>query len=290
MIILSTAVSFNWRSSQAIATTSHHHPQHQHLPTSETKNTHSADVFKTQLAKSKSQTMHVLINGGVHANEKYSPVFVKWLKERYNSKRSILNKLPFDASFDFVPLMNTSGYKNQNRLNSNQVNLNRNFPVLWGMSKENPGKAPASEIETKKLMNLFQKRSYDLAIDVHGYVNWIVLPSSPKLLESLTKMKVSSKESQIYLEWKKETKKNMSILGRYDLKTAGGLGDGGSFEDYAFWGEGVLSLCLEMTRDVFSDEKRLSNFLTYEKFIHASILSAYKLKGTNNKLLVDRAQ
>lgn len=218
-------------------------------------------------SKVRSHNLHVLINGGMHGNEQLSPDFVQWLMKRYKKGKSQINRLKFDFSIDFLPISNPTGLRNNSRYNQNGVNLNRNFPVLWGLSRENPGKTPASEKETKAIISLFKKRQYDLAIDIHGYVNWVVAPTSPRLLEKLTSRKVSTSEYRLYEQWTESMQKNLKYLQGYELKSAGAMGDGGAFEDYAFWSEGVVTFCLEIHQKAKVKRYRTSEYLRYENYI-----------------------
>ena len=97
------------------------------------------EVFK---AENKSNNLHLLINGGMHGNERLSPDFVKWLMKRYTSGVSKLNKLNFEFSIDFLPVMNRDGFATKNRYNKKGVNLNRNFPVLWGSQEKTLAQNP----------------------------------------------------------------------------------------------------------------------------------------------------
>ena len=237
------------------------------------------EVYK---ASRRSKNIHVLINGGMHGNETLSPEFVKWVKARYLSGTSELNKLKFDFSIDFLPVLNREGFEKKNRYNFRGVNLNRNFPVLWGISRENPGLSPASEPETKAIISLFETRKYDVAIDIHGYVNWIVGPTSPELVEYLTKSEISKHHKHDHKEWTSSLKENLSSLNGYEFKTAGGLGDGGAFEDYAYWGAGAKTFCLEIHSRAKDAKHKLAEYKSYEIYIGKMIQKAHKMKNATN--------
>jgi hypothetical protein len=236
----------------------------------------NTEVF---LADKRSENIHILVNGGMHGNETLSPDFVLWLKDRVLKGKSTLSTLTFDYSLDFLPVMNKSGFERKNRYNARGVNLNRNFPVLWGISRENPGIAPASEPETKLVMKLFKDRKYDVAIDVHGYVNWIVGPTSPALMELYTGKKVSKLKKNIHADWQKAMNKNISFLKGYELRTAGGLGDGGAFEDYAFWQENAKTFCLEIHSRAKDPKFKAKEYLSYETYIKNMIIKAHQMKN-----------
>ena len=89
-----------------------------------------------QLGKKESD-YKFFIQSGLHGNEKLPPQFVIWLAKRFNQGKSLLNKLnKSDVSIDFVPHSNPDGIRVKSRYNANGVNLNRNYSVLWGISKK----------------------------------------------------------------------------------------------------------------------------------------------------------
>ncbi len=205
-----------------------------------------------------------LIQGGLHGNEVLTSRFIEWLIDRVSKNKSILNQIE-NIEIDFVAIANPDTH-GKSRLNSNRVNLNRNFGVLWGISKEPPGESAFSEAETKAVKKLFNNRNYLSAMDVHGYVNWVVLPTR------------LSKNELKFNRWIAETRKNIKYLpGKYHIKFAGDLGDGGAFEDWAYWSQGSLASCLEMKyRRRFLKDKT-DTFLAYERFVFESFRSAIKI-------------
>ena len=189
-----------------------------------------------------------LIQGGLHGNEALTPEFVTWLAKRYARGESLLNHLPSaEVTIDFLPHANPDGIAEKNRYNARGVNLNRNFGILWGLTRENPGAKSFSEPETRAIDRLLQQRRYTAAIDVHGYINWIVAPSDPETLarhqgsRNLTPRRIAR-----YHRWIRSLGQEIRSLTGYELKTAGGLGDGGAFEDWAYWSYDTLALCLEL--------------------------------------------
>lgn len=249
------------------------------------------------------KVIRFLVNGGLHGNELLGSEFVGWLAQRFAAGESTLNSLNGGRiEIDFVPYSNPDGTILFARYNGNHINLNRNFGVLWGVTKETPGKAAFSEVETRALRDLFEKRSYTGAVDVHGYINWVVIPTSPadKIKGHLSDdKKVLAQYEQWSRAINRETKEH---LPGYEVKTAGGLGDGGSFEDFAWWGAGVPAFCLEVFNEkrfvastvamklvdlispkAFVGDKansgRSDMFLVYEHFIHNMFEESIKLKG-----------
>ena len=70
----------------------------------------------------------VLLMGGVHGDEPEGYTFVENFLRRADWK-SFENKLALYA----IPRMNPDGCLANTRLNSNGVDLNRNYPLYWGI-------------------------------------------------------------------------------------------------------------------------------------------------------------
>ena len=243
-----------------------------------------------------------LVNGGLHGNELLGSEFVVWLTKRFAAGESPLNNLNGgNVEIDFVPYSNPDGTLFYTRANGNHINLNRNFGVLWGVTKENPGTSAFSEVESKTLRDLIASRNYTGAVDVHGYINWVVAPTDPsdniKGLPEADKQKLA-----LYKKWlatlRSEAKRK---LPGYEVKTAGGLGDGGAFEDYTWWQANVPAFCLEVFQEnrfavaqlankfvelvtpkfLAGDQKAAASadtFLAYERFIFSMFDEAIQLK------------
>lgn len=237
-----------------------------------------------------------LVQGGLHGNEAVTSQFVVWLSRRYARGESALNALPSeDVAIDFLPYANPDGSAEQNRYNTRGVNLNRNFGVLWGITRENPGSASFSEPETRAIQRLFEEERYTAAVDVHGYVNWVVAPSDPETMQARAgKQAVDAKRRERYRAWREALGSEMKLLPGYQLKTAGSLGDGGAFEDWAFWSEGTLAYCLELEsfqrfvqpyRRDFADITKpdegpaIDLFKRYEAFIARMFARAIEIEG-----------
>lgn len=216
-----------------------------------------------------------LIQGGLHGNEARTSEFVLWLAKRMAAGKSLLNKIPGNIAVDFLPYANPDSY-GHNRYNANQVNLNRNFGVLWGVSREPHGDKAFSEPETKAIRSLMSSRRYLSAIDVHGYINWIVTPSGPSRVGQ-----DSPEQRARYNLWMAAAKDKAAALPGYKVKSAGDLGDGGAFEDWAFWKNRSFSVCLEMqSRSRYRKNaagRIRDTWLGYERFIFDMFQSALKI-------------
>ena len=239
-------------------------------------------------------TPRLLIQGGLHGNEGEASKFVLWLARRFARSESPLNLLANkDVAFDFLPYANPDGHSDGTRSNIRGVNLNRNFGILWGMSRENPGAEKFSEAETQAIRRLFAKRHYTAAIDVHGYVNWIVGPSAPEVIKAHG-TKIDGAKLNAYQRWMNVLTTQTAALPGYQIKSGADLGDGGAFEDWAFWSQGTYAYCLELesanrftlssnehspkeTANIIGNGARVDLFLRYELFVYMTLAKAIEL-------------
>lgn len=81
-------------------------------------------------------------------------------------------KLNTDTKLMFVPCVNPDGVKAKTRVNSNGVDINRNFPTKnWELTEKNEffgGNTPASEIETKFLVEIIEKYKPKFILTLHA--------------------------------------------------------------------------------------------------------------------------
>ncbi len=236
---------------------------------------------------------HFYIQGGLHGNEILTSKFVLWLVKRLRKHQGPLSRLDKKlVAIDLVPVANPDGIADNTRTNKKKVNLNRNFSHLWGLSKEYPGTHSFSEPETRSTRYLFENNKYTASVDVHGYINWIVAPTKPTLIQVENNKDLANRYNSWLTALKKQTKK---FDPSYELKTAGGLGDGGAFEDWAFWNQGSLAFCLEMAtafryqhnfNKATKKSVRKDVFIKYEKFIYDMFRHAIKITD-DSKLIAN---
>ncbi len=139
------------------------------LEKTETKNHNKIELLAPDNFLTKTP---VLVVGVVHGDEPQGFYIInKFLKTQKNECENLL----------FIPCLNPDGMRNNTRTNSNNVDINRNFPTKnWGKNEgENAtcddsksayygGIAPASEIETKFLIDVVKKYSPKLVITLHS--------------------------------------------------------------------------------------------------------------------------
>jgi hypothetical protein len=246
---------------------------------------------KSATGLSPAPAFRFLVQGGLHGNEEVASNLVLWMARRYARGQSLLNLLPRDqVAIDFLPNANPDGDHDHTRYNARGVNLNRNFGVLWGITKENPGTKSFSEPETTAIRRLFETQKYTAAVDVHGYVNWVVSPSAPEAVAAIG-IKASKAQRSAYAAWVAALTSEMAVLPNYQLKTGATLGDGGAFEDWAFWSQGTFAYCLEIegiqrfVKTYRRDFADLANepahsvdlFTRYEAFVYRMFAESIKL-------------
>lgn len=103
----------------------------------------------------------VLVIGVVHGDESQG----KYLIESYLRKKKT-------SRLAFIPVLNPDGMAKNTRVNSNGVDLNRNFPTKnWILSERDDffgGEKPASEIETNFLINIVEELNPKLILTLHA--------------------------------------------------------------------------------------------------------------------------
>ena len=213
----------------------------------------------------------IYFQAALHGNETLTSEFVFWLFNRIDSGESPISSIPTHLIFDFLPKANPDSF-NRRRSNARGINLNRNFSVNWGVSREPAGTGPFSEPETLAIKKFIEKNKYLMTIDIHGYVNWIVTPSpmnnqNPRYAQ----------RSPVYRKWLEIIQSKANLLEDYAIKDALSLGDGGAFEDWAFWEAGSLAFCLEITSPNERDKDHKIFFERYETFLFKIITEALAL-------------
>ncbi len=106
----------------------------------------------------------ILIIGVFHGEEPQGKYLInKFLKTDLSN---IKNKLLI------VPCLNPDGMGKNQRQNSNGVDLNRNFPTKnWTISENKEyfgGTSPASEIETRFMINILDNYKIDAILSIHA--------------------------------------------------------------------------------------------------------------------------
>ncbi len=117
----------------------------------------------------------VYIDGGTHSNE-YSAVYfvteiAQFLLDEYDTNETA-EWIVDNRHTWIMPMVNPDGSNAFGRLNANAVNVNRNFPAIWGEVDEspvmnNPGPEPASEAETQVVLDVLEQIEPDYVNSIH---------------------------------------------------------------------------------------------------------------------------
>jgi len=166
----------------------------------------------------------VLVIGVFHGDEPQGDFLIrKYLKQIPNSKLL------------FIPCLNKYGLKNCIRTNQNGVDLNRNFPTKnWELTEKNEfygGKAPASEKETRFVIELIEKYQPETILTLHAPFKIVNYDGGKtdkelKLLETI------------------------SSIMEYPLEPSIGYPTPGSFGTWAGVERGILTITLELDEEI----------------------------------------
>jgi protein MpaA len=110
---------------------------------------------------------YIYLIAGVHGDE---PEGVFVLEQLF----SWLKTQNFSTSHIIIPVLNPDGLATNNRVNSNGVDLNRNWPTTDWAKEHNkeryfPGPKPLSEPENIALLKVFEKYKPKLIISFHSW-------------------------------------------------------------------------------------------------------------------------
>ena len=105
----------------------------------------------------------ILIIGTTHGEEPQGfHILKEFLKEKVECKNNLY----------IIPCLNPDGYELNSRTNANGVDLNRNFPTKnWQLMEKNEfygGNTPASEIETKFMVEVLRQIKPDIILTIHA--------------------------------------------------------------------------------------------------------------------------
>jgi len=114
----------------------------------------------------------VLILGGTHGDEPKSVYVARQLIDLLSSHPDLVG----GHRVTIVPVLNPDGYEVRRRRNANRVDLNRNFPTAnWAKSKPRSrfhgGPTPASEPETRALIDLVERTQPRRIASIHSIGN-----------------------------------------------------------------------------------------------------------------------
>ncbi len=132
----------------------------------------------------------ILVLSGLHGDETEGVILnTLILNEIFYNHTHLLPKLAF------LPIANPDGFSLSQRWNANNVDLNRNWPTKdWTAEYSNPryppGPAAESEVETKYLRQFIEGSKIDFVLDLHSYLDTVLLPLFHKAGETQEHKKI----------------------------------------------------------------------------------------------------
>lgn len=166
----------------------------------------------------------VLVIGVFHGDEPQG----KFLVQKYLEQSSETNLL-------FIPCLNKFGFENNIRTNKNGVDLNRNFPTKnWELTAKNEfygGENPASEDETKFIIDVVEKFNPEIILTLHAPFK-VVNYDGAKNQNELDLIEQISK------------------IMEYPVEPSIGYPTPGSFGTWAGIENGILTITLELDEEV----------------------------------------
>lgn len=186
-----------------------------------TKTEQGNEVALLGLSNEKHQ---VLVIGVVHGDEPQGEYLIKkYMSE--TEKEGVL----------FIPCLNPDGMAFVTRTNSNGVDLNRNFPTKnWELGEKGNyfgGETPASELETRFLVNIIEKYEPSAIITLH------------------TPYKIVNYDGPA-----QELAQEISEVFGYPVEASIGYPTPGSFGTYAGVERQIPTITLEMDEEIAVEE------------------------------------
>ena len=154
----------------------------------------------------------------------------------------------------FIPSLNPDGKQLGTRTNLNCVDINRNFPTKnWELTEKNNyfgGESPASEIETKFLINVIEEYKPKLILTLH------------------TPYKIVNYDGPA-----KEVSEKISEIISYPVEESIGYPTPGSFGTYAGVEKNIPTITLEMDEeeDINSLYPKVKKIFEYLEGINSSL-------------------
>lgn len=176
----------------------------------------------------------VLVLGCMHGDEPQGEYLIK----------EYLNFNP-NTKLMFVPCVNPDGVASKTRVNSNGVDINRNFPTKnWELTEKNEffgGEKPMSEIETKFLVDVIEQTKPNLILTLHA------------------PFKVVNYDGDA-----QEVAENISEIIGYPVEASIGYPTPGSFGTWAGIEHEIPTITLELDEEIDVNELREPMFKIFE--------------------------
>lgn len=194
------------------------------IKTTKTKENNSITLYETT---NKNYNKTILIVGVFHGEEPQGNYLINEYLKTDLSK--IKNKLVI------VPCLNPDGMSKNQRQNANGIDLNRNFPTKnWEITNKKEyfgGYEPASEIETKFMIEILENYKFDAILSIHAPFK-IVNYDGPA----------------------KDLAEKISKITGYSVQGDIGYPTPGSFGNYAGVERNIPTITLELPEDISNEE------------------------------------
>ena len=176
----------------------------------------------------------IFVIGCFHGDEPQG----KYLTEEYLKEKQ-------DTHILFIPCLNKYGFEHNIRTNKNGVDLNRNFPTEnWILSNKDNfygGSSPASEEETKFIINLFKTNNPKLVLTLHSPYKVVNYDGDGK-----------------------EISEQISKIINYPVEESIGYPTPGSFGTWAGIEKGIPVITLELDEEIDVKELKQPVFKIFE--------------------------
>lgn len=197
-----------------------------HLPAwTRTHNGTAVELFASHSLEDLRGRKPLLLMGGVHGDEPLGVLLAQQTLEMLRGERET-------APWILIPCLNPDGYQAKTRVNGSGVDLNRNYPSKsWSPTAEkeryNPGPSPASEAETRGVVELMREFAPRLIIHCHSWKPMVVCAGEPGLKDA----------------------ERLARASGYEVKPEIGYPTPGSLSQYGWWDNGIPVICIEEDDD-----------------------------------------
>ena len=174
-----------------------------------------------------------ILFGVIHGNEPIGKYLLNRLKSHLVSRPEILR----DKRVVLVPVVNPDGFENRTRHNARSVDLNRNFPSSCWVPRRYHGTAPASEPETRALLQVLRRFPPDRVLSIHAPLRCVNFDGPAASIAE-----------------------DIAAATAYPVRASIGYPTPGSFGRYAGWDLNIPSITLEAGREA-SDSQAWRTFL-----------------------------
>jgi hypothetical protein len=140
-------------------------------------------LFVLRIGRQDDGAPEVYLGGGIHGHERSEEDLVFMVGQLLaRSEEPAIAQLLRERTLWAQPVVNPDGMVRRERKNAHGVDLNRNFAARWRPSpgtqaRDNPGREPFSEPETRAVRDLLlARRDLRASLDLHRSVNALIVP------------------------------------------------------------------------------------------------------------------